>query len=248
MALKVIGIIPARYASTRFEGKPLALLGGKPMVQHVYERASESELLEQLIVATDDERIRQAVEAFGGNVAMTSSNHRSGTDRVAEVAATVDAEVVVNIQGDEPFVSAAVLDQLVRPFRARPDLEMSTLCQRIDESALLSDPNIVKVVRDNQGHALYFSRSLIPSPRNSIGQVAWEHIGLYAYRREFLLKLSQMEPTPLEQTEGLEQLRVLENGHKILVVSTENHIGISVDTPAELERAKQRLAHMKSIV
>ena len=248
MALKVVAIIPARYASTRFEGKPLALLGGKPMVQHVYERASESKILERLIVATDDERIRQAVEAFGGNVAMTSPNHRSGSDRVAEVAATLDADVVVNIQGDEPFVSASVLDQLIRPFRARPGLEMSTLCQRIDESALLSDANIVKVVRDNQGHALYFSRSLIPSPRNSIGQVAWEHIGLYAYRREFLLKLSQMEPTPLELTEGLEQLRALENGHKILVVSTENHIGISVDTPAELERAKLRLARMKSIV
>ena len=247
MALKVIGVIPARYASTRFEGKPLALLGGKPMVQHVYERAAESELLEQLIVATDDERIRDAVIAFGGNVVMTSREHRSGTDRVAEAAASTDADVIVNIQGDEPFVSPLVLDQLVRPFRGRPDLEMSTLCRRIDESAPLSDPNVVKVVRDRSGFALYFSRSLIPQPRNPSAHVAWEHIGLYAYRREFLLRLSRMEPTPLEQAEGLEQLRVLENGHRIMVVSTENHIGLSVDTPEELERAKQRLEQMKSI-
>lgn len=247
MALKVIGVIPARYASTRFMGKPLALLGGKPMVQHVYERASESSLLAELVVATDDERIRDTVSAFGGRVVMTSPDHRSGTDRVAEVAAGSDSDVVVNIQGDEPFVSPDVLDQLVKPFRGRPDLEMSTLCQRIDESARLADPNVVKVVRDRNGFALYFSRSQIPHPRDLDAQTVWEHIGLYAYRREFLLELSRMEPTPLEQSEALEQLRVLENGHRIMVVSTENHIGLSVDTPAELERAKQRLEQMKSI-
>ena len=247
MALKIIGVIPARYASVRFEGKPLALLGGKPMVQHVYERAAEAELFERLVVATDDERIRQAVESFGGAAAMTSPEHRSGTDRAAEVAAAVDADIVVNIQGDEPFVSPRLFDQLVEPFHDRPGLEMTTLCRRIDDPALLSDPNAVKVVRDGAGYALYFSRSLIPHPRNPEEHVAWEHIGLYAYRREFLLEISRMEPTPLERTEALEQLRVLENGRKILVTPTADHIGLSVDTPADLAKARQLAASPENL-
>ncbi len=239
--LKVIGVIPARYASVRFAGKPLAMLGGKPMVQHVYERAAASPLCERLVVATDDERIRRAVEGFGGNAAMTSPDHRSGSDRAAEVAAAVDADIVVNIQGDEPFVSPLLFDQLVEPFRCRPNLEMTTLCRRIDDPALWSDSNVVKVVRDSAGYALYFSRAPIPYCRNPEGYVAWEHIGLYAYRREFLLEISRMAPTALERSEALEQLRVLENGRRILVVPTEDHVGLSVDTPADLEKAERFL-------
>ncbi len=247
MTLKIIGIIPARYASARFAGKPLAMLGGKPMVQHVYECASESTLFERLVVATDDERIREVVEGFGGAAAMTSPDHRSGTDRVAEVVTSVDADVVVNIQGDEPFVSPRLFEQLVEPFHDRPDLGMTTLCQRINDPALLSDCNVVKVVRDGSGHALYFSRASIPHPRNPEEHVAWEHIGIYAYRREFLLELSRMEPTSLERTEALEQLRVLENGRKILVVPTEDHVGLSIDTPSDLAKAGQLLASPENL-
>lgn len=245
-ALKVIGVIPARYASVRFPGKALAVLGGKPMVRRVYERAAESQLFAQLVVATDDERIREAVEGFGGLAAMTSPAHRSGTDRAAEVAAAVDADIVVNIQGDEPFVSPRLFDRLVEPFRGRPDLEMTTLCRRIDDPALFADPNVVKVARDSSGYALYFSRASIPYRRNPETHVAWEHVGLYAYRREFLLEFSRMEPTPLERSEALEQLRVLENGRRILAVAVEDHAGPSVDTPEDLEKARLFLAESEN--
>lgn len=245
--LKVLGVIPARYASVRFPGKPLAVLDGKPMVRHVYERAAEAQLFARLVVATDDERIREAVEGFGGNAAMTSPAHRSGTDRSAEIAADVDADVVVNIQGDEPFVPPRLFDRLVEPFHDRPEIEMTTLCRRIDDPALLADPNAVKVVRGGGGWALYFSRAAIPYARNPETHVAWEHIGLYAYRREFLLELSRMKPTPLERSEALEQLRVLENGRKILAVATEDHAGPSVDTPADLEKARRFLAAKKNL-
>lgn len=238
----VLGVIPARYASRRFEGKPLARLGGKPLVQHVYERAAACPLFERVVVATDDDRIRRAVEAFAGQVAMTSPEHLSGTDRVAEVAADSSSEVVVNIQGDEPFVNARVLEQVVRPLLARGAPPMATLCKRIEDPAAFRDPNVVKVVRDEAGRALYFSRCPIPHAARSARLAAWEHIGIYAYRRDFLLAFSRMPPSALEGLEGLEQLRALERGHAILVVPTSDHVGVSVDTPEDLERARHWLA------
>lgn len=241
--MKVIGVIPARFQSVRLEGKPLALIGGRPMIQHVYERAAQSSLLTDLLVATDDARIFDAVSAFGGNAVMTSPDHRSGTDRVAEATANLAADVVVNIQGDEPFISPRVIDQLVEPFHSERDVEMSTLMRPIDNERDLQDPNVVKVVADDAGYALYFSRSLIPYPRNaSPNHPAFEHIGLYAYTKAFLAEYSRMPPARLEQIEGLEQLRVLENGRRIRVVETHDHLGLSVDTPADLARAEEFLA------
>ena len=238
--MKVVGVIPARYRSARLEGKPLAEIGGKPMIQHVYERSAESKLLNDLLVATDDERIFNAVRAFGGKAVMTSREHPSGTDRVAEAAEKSDADVVVNIQGDEPFISPRVLDQLVQPFTVDGDLEMSTLARRITEEEPLHDPNVVKVVFDHNGSALYFSRALIPYPRRPD-----EHQALRAHRAvcriasRFLLEYAKMPPTALERTEALEQLRALENGRRIRVVVTEDHLGLSVDTPEDLERARE---------
>ncbi len=217
------------------------MLGGKPMIQHVYERASESERLSDLLVATDDERIFAAVESFGGKVLMTSSSHPSGADRVAEAAQSREAEIVVNIQGDEPFISPKAIDQLIRPFKHSPGIDMSTLSRRIEDEAALHDPNVVKVVTDRHGDALYFSRSLIPHPRRGERAQAFEHIGLYAYRREFLLRFAALQPTPLEQTEGLEQLRALEHSARIRVVRTSDHAGVSVDTPEDLAIAEKLL-------
>lgn len=237
----VLGVIPARYGSRRFEGKPLALLGGKPLVQHVYERASECDLFGRLVVATDSERIRAAVEGFGGLAVMTSPDHVSGTDRVAEVAAADDSDVVVNVQGDEPFVNATVLEQVIRPLLDPAGPPMATLRKRIQDPALLDDPNVVKVVTGLRGDAIYFSRCPIPFRGRKVPCTAWEHIGIYAYRREFLLEFSQLEPTELEAVEGLEQLRAIEHGHRIAAVPTEDHVGLSVDTPGDLERARRML-------
>lgn len=240
--MQVLGVIPARYPSSRFEGKPLALLGGRPMIQHVYERASESTLLNDLVVATDDQRIRDAVIAFGGSCVMTSPDHPSGADRVAEVARARESDIVVNIQGDEPFLSPATLDEIVAPFAADPTLPMSTAMRLIVDDETLNDPNVVKVVVNRRGDALYFSRSIIPHARHDNLHKAWEHIGLYAYRRGFLLDLAKLEPTDLERIEGLEQLRVLEHGFRIRVVPTQSHVGLSVDTPADLRRAEEFLS------
>jgi len=237
--MKVVGVIPARYSSVRLEGKPLADIGGKPMIQHVYERAGRSKLLSDLLVATDDERIHEAVLGFGGQSRMTAREHPSGTDRIAEVAETLEAEVVVNIQGDEPFISPKVIDQLVQPFTVDPELEMSTLARVIEDEAALGDPNVVKVVFDHRGRAMYFSRSLIPHPRRADEHRAYEHIGLYGYRKSFLVEYARMPPSPLERTEALEQLRALENGRTIRVVVTEHHHGLSVDTEGDLERARE---------
>ena len=240
--MNVIGVIPARFQSVRLEGKPLALIGGRPMIQHVYERAAKSALLTDLLVATDDPRIFNAVSAFGGKAVMTSADHRSGTDRVAEATAGLAADVIVNIQGDEPFISPRVIDQLVEPFHSESGVEMSTLMRPIDNDRDRQDPNVVKVVVDQAGFALYFSRSLIPFPRNASDRPAFEHIGLYAYTKAFLAEYSRMPPARLEQVEGLEQLRVLENGRRIRVVETHDHLGLSVDTPEDLARAEQFLA------
>ncbi len=239
--MKALGIIPARYHATRFEGKPLALLGGRPVLQHVYEGSQKSSLLSEVVVATDDERIAVAVRKFGGKVVMTSPDHASGTDRVAEAARSHDADVVVNIQGDEPFIAGEAIDQALEPFFAHPEIEMTTLMRAIERREDLADPNVVKVVVDSQGFALYFSRSRIPYPRQQDSAPAYEHIGLYAYRKDFLLRFASLAPTKLEKTEALEQLRALENGHRILAVETRHHVGLSIDTPADLERAEQFL-------
>jgi 3-deoxy-manno-octulosonate cytidylyltransferase (CMP-KDO synthetase) len=239
--MKVVGIIPARYHASRFEGKALALLGGRPVLQHVYEGARKSSLLSEVVVATDDERIASAVVKFGGAAVMTSRDHVSGTDRVAEAARAYDAEVVVNIQGDEPFIAGEAIDQAVEPFLSRPELEMTTLMRIIERPEDLTDPNVVKVVTDRQGFALYFSRSRIPYPRQQNTAPVFEHIGLYAYRKDFLPRFASLAPTSLEKAEALEQLRALENGHRILAVETRHHVGLSIDTPADLERAEQFL-------
>ena len=242
--MRAVGIIPARYASSRFPGKALALLGDRPLIQHVYERAAEAETLSLVAVATDDERIAAVVRDFGGKVAMTSPRHASGTDRVAEAARDLDVDVVVNIQGDEPFVSPAVIDQAVAPFRSRPELDMSTISHPITDEYSLQDPNVVKVVTDQHGYALYFSRSLIPYPRRGEQAPTLAHVGLYAYRKDFLLRFAAMSPGRLEQIEALEQLRVLENGEKILVIPTDDYVGIGVDVPADLELAEGFLARL----
>ena len=242
--MKAVGVIPARYASSRFEGKVLARLGDRPLIQHVYERAAQAEALSLVFVATDDERVAEAVKQFGGRVVMTSPRHSSGTDRVAEAARDLETDVVVNIQGDEPFVSPKIIDQVVAPFRSRPDLQMTTLSHRISDTRSLRDPNLVKVVTDLRGYALYFSRSQVPHCRRGENEEARAHIGLYAYRKDFLQRFASLPQGRLEQAEALEQLRVLENGERILVIPTDDYIGIGVDVPADLERAEEFLAEL----
>jgi len=237
--MRVVGVIPARYASTRLPGKPLVDIMGKPMIQHVYENAARSKTLEQLIVATDDERIMAVVAGFGGRAVLTSRDHNTGTDRVAEVVRGLDVEVVVNIQGDEPFVRPGMIDEVVQPLLDDPELPMCTSMHEITDTADFDNPNVVKVVIDLAGNALYFSRSLVPYPRKSEGHRAFEHIGMYAYRKDFLLKYAGLPQTPLEKLESLEQLRVIEHGYRLRVVETrQDYIPLSVDTPEDLERAR----------
>ncbi len=235
--MKIVGVIPARYASSRFEGKALADILGKPMVQHVYERASCAKTLNEVVIATDDRRIYDAVIRFGGKVVMTPECP-TGTDRVAYVAETLDCDVVANIQGDEPLLEPALIDQLLQPFLDFPDVQVSTLKQRINSARDYRDVNVVKVVTDRRGRALYFSRAPIPGnlsdgwiPTHPI----YRHVGLYAYRRERLIEFTRWERTPHEISEGLEQLRFLEHGIPIHVVETEYSL-IGVDVPADLER------------
>lgn len=236
--MRAIGVIPARWEATRLPGKPLAEIAGRPMIQHVYERARQATALAEVLVATDDERIFAAVQGFGGEAVMTSPHHRSGTDRVAEAAATRAADVVVNIQGDEPLIEPAAIDSLVAPFAVDPELEMTTLATPIRVPAEIEDPSAVKVVMDRRGYALYFSRYPIPYHRDTQGASRrLKHLGLYGYRAGFLQVYSRLEPTPLEQTEKLEQLRALEHGHRIFVVLTE-HDAIGVDTPEDLARVR----------
>jgi 3-deoxy-manno-octulosonate cytidylyltransferase (CMP-KDO synthetase) len=236
--MKAIGVIPARWQATRLPGKPLAEIAGQPMIRHVYERASQAATLARVLVATDDERVLAAVRAFGGEAVLTSSDHRSGTDRVAEAAEPLSADVVVNIQGDEPLIDPAAIDSLVAPFDSEPGLSMTTLATPIRHGEEIKDPGVVKVVVDRQGYALYFSRYPIPYVRGQgAGAQRLKHLGLYAYRADFLQAFSRLEPTPLEQAEALEQLRALENGERIFVVLTE-HDAVSVDTPEDLTRVR----------
>jgi len=243
--LKAIAIIPARFDSTRFPGKPLAKISQKPMIQHVYERVSQARCVSDVIVATDDFRILDAVKAFGGKVCMTSENHRSGTDRVAEVAGKSNAEIIVNVQGDEPLIDPGCIDAAVAPFYSDPELMISTLKSLEGAGEDLCNPNVVKVVTDQQGYALYFSRSPIPFHQSNSSNFAAEpffkHIGLYVYRKRFLELLPGLNPSSLEKAEGLEQLRFLENGYKIKVVNYD-YQSRAVDTPEDLERLNEFLA------
>jgi 3-deoxy-manno-octulosonate cytidylyltransferase (CMP-KDO synthetase) len=231
---RILGVIPARFASSRFPGKALADLAGKPMLQHVFERASQARYLSKIVIATDDERIQRAARGFGAPVQMTRSDHQSGTDRVAEVASSDTATVVVNIQGDEPLIDPTAIDAAALALLDDPDLPMATLKKRIEDPREISDPNVVKVVADLAGDAIYFSRAPIPFVREGAGAY-YKHIGLYVYRREFLLSYSGLPIGPLERAERLEQLRALENGHRIRVVETE-YDALGVDTPSDLER------------
>lgn len=231
-------MIPARYESTRLPGKPLALIDGKPMIQHVYERTRAVDLVDRVLVATDDMRIATAVHSFGGEAVMTSPSHQSGTDRVAEAARGLDADIVVNVQGDLPFLQSAMVHDAVALMRAETALPMATIKTPIRDDEEMANPNVVKVVTDREGYALYFSRSPLPYWRGEAdGILGYRHIGLYAYRREFLLRFARLDPTPLERAEKLEQLRALEHGFRIRVAETSGE-GIEVDTPQDLERAR----------
>jgi 3-deoxy-manno-octulosonate cytidylyltransferase (CMP-KDO synthetase) len=220
------------------------------MIEHVYRRVSASSAVDAVVVATDDERVRAAVEAFGGLAWMTRADHRSGSDRLAEVAASLSCDLIVNVQGDEPLLPPAMIAEAVQPLADDPGIRMGTLCRTIDDPADLINPHVVKVVRDQRGFALYFSRAAVPFSRAAAGGLdparAFKHIGLYVYRRDFLLEFARLAPTPLEQAESLEQLRVLEHGIPIRVVET-THDSIGVDTPEDLERVRRAVAGMEVV-
>ena len=243
--MKVICIIPSRYHSTRFVGKPLADLCGKPMIQHVYERARKSRSLDRLVVATDDDRIDQRVRDFGGESLKTSPLHPSGTDRVAEAARVLkvqETDLIVNIQGDQPLFEPGMVDEIVNPFREDPHLMMGALVYPIRTREELTNPSVVKVVFDKQGFALYFSRSPLPYViASSPAPRYFKHIGPYAYRMGFLARFTQMERGELERAESLEQLRALENGYKIKIVETQFD-SQEVDTPEDLEKVRKLMA------
>jgi 3-deoxy-manno-octulosonate cytidylyltransferase (CMP-KDO synthetase) len=253
----VVAIIPARYASSRFPGKPLVEIVGKPMIQRVYERTRQASGVGRVLVATDDERIVQAVQRFGGDAVMTSSGHPTGTDRLAEVAATLDAELIVNVQGDEPLIEPSAIDAALAPFAEAPMLVMSTLRCPIPSVDELFDISVTKVVTDRDDFALYFSKAPIPYHRDEWGAitsmvprlrlsggtapiVGWRHIGLYVYRRTFLLEFAQLPQTPLERLEKLEQLRAIEHGYRIKVVPTQ-YVSIGVDTPEDVAKVGRLL-------
>jgi 3-deoxy-manno-octulosonate cytidylyltransferase (CMP-KDO synthetase) len=244
-------VIPARYASTRFPGKPLADLCGKPMIQWVYERSALCGSVDRVLVATDDERIARAVKAFGGDFVMTRADHPTGTDRLAEVAAGLNDELIVNVQGDEPLIDPLMIEAAVAPLLADDSIPMGTLKTPLTSMDEFQNPNVVKVVTDQQGFALYFSRAPIPYPRDFVGELEqrWrelataKHVGLYVYRRDFLLQYPHLRVTPLEAQECLEQLRALEHGYRIRVAET-NLVGQGVDTPEDLERVKAILVSL----
>ena len=242
---RTVVIVPARYQSTRLPGKPLLDIGGLPMVTHVARRAAAVPGVGRVLVATDDERIAAAVRAHGGTAVMTRADHPSGTDRLAEVVAGLDCDLVVNVQGDEPLIAPEMIQQAIGACLADPTLPMASLRRRIEHPAEFHDPNVVKVVVDRQDNALYFSRALVPFARNAGDHfpagLAFKHVGLYVYRRDVLLRLAALPPTALERAEALEQLRALEHGIRIRVVETA-YDSIGVDTPDDLERVRRLVA------
>ena len=235
--LHIVVVIPARYHSSRFPGKPLVDIAGRSMIEHVYARAAAAPGVDAVVVATDDARIAQAVEQFGGLVRMTRPTHRTGLDRIAEVAADLECDIVVNVQGDEPLLEPRMIAEVVEPLDRDATVQMSTLRRRIGDPADQSDPNVVKVVVDLKGDALYFSRSPVPFVRDA-GQPLFKHVGLYAYRRAFVRALAALPQTPLEIAESLEQLRALEHGFRIRAAETHGD-SIGVDTPDDLERVRR---------
>ncbi|MGA8406250.1 MAG: 3-deoxy-manno-octulosonate cytidylyltransferase [Candidatus Acidiferrales bacterium] len=241
---KVLVVIPARHASSRFPGKPLALIAGKPMIQHVVERVRIAKLPSRVVVATEDQRIKEAVEKFGGEAMLTRHDHRTGTDRVAEVAAHLPADIYINVQGDEPLINPGTLDAVAAAMAEDESIQLATPCSAITQQNEIMDPNVVKVVQDFDANALYFSRAPIPWVRDTGSTVAashWKHIGLYGYRRDALLEYPTLPPGELERVEQLEQLRWLENGFRIHMVETE-YDAVSVDVPADVERVEKLLS------
>ena len=239
--MKITGIIPARYSSTRFPGKPLADILGKPMIQHVYERARLAESLSDILVATDDARIYECVQSFGGRAVMTDSDLPNGTARCEQAArlAEIDSDAVINIQGDEPLLDPLMIDETAEMLR---DSECATLCSELRED--FTNPNIVKVVMTLDGYALYFSRSLIPYKRNESSLPIYQHIGIYGYRMDFLKKYVSLPNTPLSDAESLEQLKILEHGYRMRVkVTGSTRESIGVDTPEDLQRVRELLRH-----
>jgi 3-deoxy-manno-octulosonate cytidylyltransferase (CMP-KDO synthetase) len=250
--MKIIGVIPSRYGSSRLAGKPLVDLCGKTMIERVYKCCQQSKLLESIIVATDDERIYNEVKRFGGDVEMTSPNHQSGTDRIAEVAQKRgfrDEDVVVNIQGDQPLIEAKTIDNLVRPLVEDSSLMMSTMSYQITDLQDIQNPGCVKVITDCNGMALYFSRLAIPYVRDPqevdlVKVPYYKHLGLYAYRKKFLVQYSSLKPSYLEQYEKLEQLRALENGYRIKVVETQFD-SAEINEPEDVEKLRKLIREMK---
>lgn len=241
--MDVIGIIPARYSSTRFEGKVLADIGGKPMIQHVWERAKKAVLLEDLIIACDDERIIQVAKEFAAHVVFTAKAHVSGTDRICEVVNPLDVKIVINIQGDEPLIQPTMIDSIARALLDDTSISMATIMKKIEDPVSIHDPNVVKVVVDKNNFALYFSRAPIPfQAQNSEVELPtyYKHIGLYGYTKDFLFTYKNLPVSNLEKTECLEQLRVLEEGFRIKVIETK-YDTVGVDTPEDLEKVKEYL-------
>lgn len=242
-APNVLAVIPARYASMRFPGKPLALIAGRPMIQHVVERVRSASRVSAVVVATEDDRIMKAAAEFGAQAIMTRSDHRTGTDRVAEVAAHMPADIYVNVQSDEPLIDPAAIDSVIEAMAADEDIQIATPCSAILQQSDIMDPNVVKVVTDFEGDAMYFSRAPIPWVRDTGAKVAarhWKHIGLYAFRRGALLEFPTLPPGELERLEQLEQLRWLENGFRIRVVETQ-YDAVSVDVPEDVARVEKIL-------
>ncbi len=237
----IVGLIPSRWGSSRFPGKPLHIIAGKPLVQHVWERVSRCAKLDDIAIATDDERIYEAAIAFGAKAIMTSPDHPSGSDRLAEaVQSFPTATHVINIQGDEPLIDPDLIDRLADALVSDEGISMATVVCPIHDEEDLNNPNIVKVALTTTGDALYFSRSVIPYARNPRVAPALRHLGIYAYRRDFLENYVKWEPTPLEQTESLEQLRALENGARIKVIMTD-HVSVGVDTPEQADQVERIL-------
>ena len=246
--MKAVVVIPARYASTRFPGKPLAHVLGKPLIEHVYSRACEAKTVDRVIVATDDRRIFEVVRGFGGDCVMTGTGHRSGSDRLGEVAGSLDADVIVNVQGDEPLIDPAVIDGVIQVHGRVLPPDIATVAVSLDAESDYSDRNVVKVVTGKDGYALYFSRSAIPYGWQAGSGEALRHIGIYAYSRAALLDFVSLPAGKLEQMEDLEQLRALENGMSILVVKVDVFNGIGVDTPEDLLKVEDMMKEMKAKV
>ena len=243
--MTVLAILPARYGSTRFPGKPLTPIAGKPMIQHVWERTRAATSVDAVVVATDDERIREACEAFGADVEMTRDDHPTGTDRLAEVAIRHEHDVIVNVQGDEPLIEGFVVDAAVEALLTGGDAAMSTIVHRAEPEAF-DDPNRVKVVLDANGFALYFSRAPIPFRRKDTGLAPLQHVGLYVYRRDFLLDIVKFDRSPAECAEELEQLRALENGYRIRAAEIEGWTSVPVDVPEDVPIVEAALARQAS--